>query len=275
MGWLAWDMMRCVDVVLTQPGVDSKRIMLISEPAGGGDVAAVTAALDERITGVLVNNFGGPEPESAYPLTRDAELSFDYASSGNWESTRNLRLSARDGFLPWTIVAAGAPRRLLYYHEFYWDKDQDPVWKRLQRVYSFYDAQDSLAGMGGRGFVVGSPPANTHWLAINRELTYPILERWFAIPNPKKEYSKQRPLADLLCLTADVAKELGSQPLPALVRQLADERLAQARAGWPSSQPPSSAIGFGRTGRNFWVTLPPGRTQSSWDCRRKAKSSGR
>src|SRR5262249_23834603 len=135
----------------------------------------------------LVNNFGGPQPETAYPLTRDAELSFDYAGSGSWESTRNLRLSARDCFLPWTIVASIAPRRPLYYHEFYWDGDPDPVWKRLQRVYGFYNAEDSLVGMGGRGFVVGQPPVNTHWLAINREITYPTLERWFSIPNPKKE----------------------------------------------------------------------------------------
>lgn len=229
MGWLAWDMMRCVDVVLTQKGVDPERIILISEPAGGGDIAAVTAALDSRITGVLVNNFGGPEPESSYPLARDAELSFEYAGSGSWESTRNLRLSAHDGFLPWTIVAAVAPRRLLYYHEFYWDKDQDPVWKRLQGVYGFCKAEGSLAGMGGRGFVVGYPPANTHWLAINREITYPILERWFAIPNPKKEYSKQRPPEDLVCLTAEVVKDLKPQPLHVLVSQLADERLAKAR----------------------------------------------
>lgn len=230
MGWIVWDMMRAVDVLLMQKGVDPERILLISEPAGGGDVGAVTAALDARISGVLVNNFGGPEPESAYPLARDAERSFDYASSGSWESTRNLRLSARDGFLPWTIIASVAPRRLLYYHEFFWDKDQDPVWKRLQRVYRFYKAKDALAGMGGRGFVVGQPPANTHWIALSREITYPILERWFAIPNPKKEYSKPRPLDDLRCLTAEVVKDYQPLPLHVLLMQRADERLAKARA---------------------------------------------
>jgi cephalosporin-C deacetylase-like acetyl esterase len=229
MGWLVWDMMRCVDVLLMQKGVDPERIILISEPAGGGDLAAVTTALDKRITCALVNNFGGPEPESAYPLAKDAELSFNYAGSGSWESTRNLRLSAREGFLPWTIIASIAPRRLLYYHEFYWDKDQDPVWKRLQRVYGFYDAEGSLAGMGGSGFVAGSPPANTHWLAINREITYPIFERWFALANPRREYSKQRPADDLMCLTADVVKDFRREPLRVIVSRFADEQLTQAR----------------------------------------------
>src|SRR5262249_47190843 len=162
--------------------------------AGGGDVAAFTAALDTRITGVLVNNFGGPQPETVYPLPRDAERSFNYSGSGSWESTRNLRLSARDGFLPWTIVAATVPRRLIYYHEFYWDRDEDPVWKRLRRIYEFYNAAESLSGLAGWGFVVGSAPENTHWLPVSRELIYPVLERWYAIPNPKKEYSERRPV---------------------------------------------------------------------------------
>ena len=226
MGWLVWDLMRGIDVLLAQKGVDPKRILLISEPAGGGDVAAVTAALDPRITCAMIQNFGGPEPETPYPLPIDAEESFDFASSGSFESTRNLRLSARDGFLPWVIVAACAPRRLIYYHEFYWDRDNDPVWKRLQRVYGFYNAADSLTGLAGRGFVVGSAPENSHWLPANRELLYPVLERWLGIPNPKKEYRNPRPVSELLCLTPEIAKE--SQPLHSLLGQLAGERLATA-----------------------------------------------
>ena len=227
MGWFAWDLMRGVDVLLAQKGIDAKRILMISDPAGGGDVAAVTAALDERIAGVMVQNFGGPEPENPYPLARDADESFNFATSGSWESTRNLRLSARDGFLPWTIVAASAPRRLIYDHEFYWDRQQDPVWKRLQKVYGFYNAADSLTGVAGRGFVVGSKPENTHWLAINRELLYPVLERWFNIANPKKEYSMRRPADELRCLTPEMRKE--RQPLHALAARIGIERTELAR----------------------------------------------
>jgi hypothetical protein len=229
MGWLVWDLMRGVDVLLAEKGVDPKRLLVISEPAGGGDVAAVAAALDPRIAGVMVQNFGGPQPETPYPLPKDAELSFPFAGSGSWESTRNLRLSARDGFLPWAIVAATAPRRLIYDHEFYWDREQDPVWKRLQRVYGFYGAGESLTGVAGHGFVVGSAPENSHWLPINRERLYPVLESWFNIPSPKKEYSKRVAIADLLCLTPEATKDLQPQPLHVLASRLASDRLTAAR----------------------------------------------
>ena len=78
--------------------------------AGGGDPAAVTAAIDPRVKAAVPFNFGGPQPETVYPLPDDAERSFNYIGEGSWESTRNLRLSARDGFLPWVIVGAASPR---------------------------------------------------------------------------------------------------------------------------------------------------------------------
>src|SRR5262249_694253 len=112
MGWMVWDLMRGVDLLLARPGIRKDRIILLGSGAGGGDPAAVTAALDPRIAAVAPFNFGGPQPESPYPLPVDAETTFRYAGEGSWESTRNLRLSARDGFLPWVIVAAIAPRRL-------------------------------------------------------------------------------------------------------------------------------------------------------------------
>ncbi len=230
MGWFVWDLQRGVDLLLDQSGVDPKRIIMISEPAGGGDIAAVTAALDDRITGVMVNNFGGPEPENGYPLPPDAETWFPFTASGSWESTRNLRLSARDGFLPWVTVASVAPRRLIYYHEFYWDRQQDPVWKRFQKVFGFYDATDSLSGLAGHGFVVGSAPDNTHWIPHSREILYPTLERWFGIANPKREYDKLLPEEQLLCFTAPTSKEYPPTVLHQLCAQLGDERAEAARA---------------------------------------------
>jgi len=229
MGWMACNLFRCVDFLNTQKGIDRKRILLVSEPAGGGDVAAVAFALDPRFTGGVITNFGGPQPESPYPLPRDAEASFSYAGSGSWESTRNLRLSARDGFLPWTIVASVAPRKLIYNHEFYWDQANDPVWKRLQKVYSFYDGANSLAGIAGRGFVVGSEPENWHWLPINREVLYPTLDTWFKIPNPKLEYSERLPANELLCFSPEVLREFKAQPLHEMLVKLGNERAVAAR----------------------------------------------
>lgn len=117
-GWMAHDISRCADVLLSRPGVDRGRLVLLGSVAGGGDPAAVAAALDARFAAVVPFNFGGPQPETAYPLPADAEETFDYVGGGSWESTRNLRLSARDGFLPWVIVGAAAPPRLVYAHEF-------------------------------------------------------------------------------------------------------------------------------------------------------------
>ena len=103
MGWMAWDLMRGVDVLLKQKTIDKDRVILLGSVAGGGDPAGVTAALDNRIACVVPFNFGGPQPETRYPLPADAEATFNYHGSGSWESTRNLRLSGRDGFLPWVI----------------------------------------------------------------------------------------------------------------------------------------------------------------------------
>jgi cephalosporin-C deacetylase-like acetyl esterase len=251
MGWMAYDLSRGVDVLLGHKGVDPKRIIIVSEPAGGGDVAAVTMALDLRITAGVINNFGGPQPESPYPLPRDADQAFDFAGGGSWESTRNLRLSARDGFLPWMIVASAAPRKLVYLHEFYWDKGNDPVWKRLQKVWSLYDAADSLAGFAGRGFVVGSAPENTHWLPSNRELLYPTFKRWFDIPDPKAEYSLRRPESELLCLTPELVREMRQQPVHELIAKLGEDRAREARAKLQNLK----SVEAQQQVRTDWVTL--------------------
>src|SRR5262245_51837528 len=144
-GWIVNDLMRCVDVLLQRYQVDAEKVALLGSVAGGGDPAAVAAALDPRIKVAVIFNFGGPQPESTYPLPADAETSFNYAGCGSWESTRNLQRSARNGFLPWVIVGSIAPRKLVYAHEFSWDRDHDPVWKRLTRIYDWYGAPDNLA----------------------------------------------------------------------------------------------------------------------------------
>src|SRR6185369_3554439 len=124
-GWMAWDLMRGVDLLLAQKGIDPKRIILLGSVAGGGDPAAVVAALDDRISAVAPFNFGSPSPRPQYPYPLDKEPTWNYAGGGSWESTRNLRRSAADGFLPWVLVASAAPRRLVYAHEFGWFREGD------------------------------------------------------------------------------------------------------------------------------------------------------
>jgi hypothetical protein len=262
-GWMVWDLHRGVDLLLAR-GADKERIILLGAVAGGGDPAAVAAALDPRITAVIPFNFGGPQPETVYPLPADAEESFNYASSGSWESTRNLRLSARDGFLPWVIVGSVAPRGLIHAHEFSWDRDRDPVWRRYQRIYGFYDATDRLAAVQGRGLLSGQPPTATHCNNIgpeHRQGIYPTLNRWFGMAVPAREVSERRPAEDLTCLTPEMtpkplyqlAAELGAERVTAARQRLAsltpDARREQLRRDWarllgqvePAAQPPAIA----------------------------------
>jgi cephalosporin-C deacetylase-like acetyl esterase len=230
-GWIVWDTMRGVDLLLARPGIDPKRIILLGSVAGGGDPAAVTAALDKRIAAVAPFNFGGPQPETVFPLPADAELSVNWSGGGSWESTRNLRLSARDGFLPWLIVGSVAPRGLIYAHEFAWDKDRDPVWKRLETIYGFYNAGDKLASVHGRGAVTGKPPEATHCNNIgpeHRKGIYPALQRWFNMPIPDKESTVRYKAEELACLTPELAKAM--KPLHVLAGEVADERARRVRA---------------------------------------------
>jgi hypothetical protein len=230
-GWMVWDLMRGVDLLLSRKGIDKDRIILLGSVAGGGDPAAVTAALDPRIAAVVPFNFGGPQPETVYPLPKNAEDAFNYAGGGSWESTRNLRLSARDGFLPWVIVGAMAPRRLIYAHEFSWDEERDPVWRRLEKIYGFYDARDHLTFSHGRGKVTGKPPESTHCNNIgpeHRKAIHAALKRWFDIPEPDpKQKLKRRPAESLLCMAHDAGAL--RRALKNGILAVGEERLREAR----------------------------------------------
>jgi cephalosporin-C deacetylase-like acetyl esterase len=232
-GWMVWDLMRGVDLLLAQPGIDKDKIILLGAVAAGGEPVAVAAALDRRVAAVAPFNFGGPQPESIYPLPDDADARFNYAGGGSWESTRNLRRSARDGFLPWVIVGAAAPRGLIYAHEFAWDHDHDPVWKRLETIYGFYDVKDHLASTHGRGSVSGAAgPENTHCNNIgpeHRKGIYPALKKWFDIPLPEKEYQERHKAGELLCLTPEMLKEVEPRPLFELAWEIGRKRAGAAR----------------------------------------------
>jgi dienelactone hydrolase len=232
MGWMVHDLMCGIDVLLQRPGIDKGRIIVLGSVAGGGDPAAVLAALDPRVSAVVPFNFGGAQPETKYPLPPDAERTFNYMGGGSWESTRNLRLSACDGFLPWLIVAAAAPRPLIYAHEFAWDEEHDPVWRRFQKIYSFYDARDKLAAMHGRGSVSGKPPDATHCNnigTVHRTDIHPLFKKWFGID--AVEYQKRLPAEELLCLTAAAKDRFKPRLAHQLINQEADHMAFLRRDG--------------------------------------------
>lgn len=227
LGWMVHDLRCGVTLLEGLPEVDPKQIVLLGAVAGGGDPAGVAGALDSRIAAVVPFNFGGYEPEDGYPLPDDAETSFRYSGGSDWESTRSLRSSASDGFMPWTIIASTAPRRLVYAHEFRWDEPRDPVWKRLNTVFGFYDAKDQLGTIVGHGGVRQSSAEASHCTNIgpvHRAQLYPLLERWFGVAIPK-EYSKRLEPAQLQALP----KDFTPVPLHETLRKTVAEQLAAAR----------------------------------------------
>jgi cephalosporin-C deacetylase-like acetyl esterase len=231
MGWMAWDMQRAVDLLLSRPEVDPKKIALLGSVAGGGDPAGVTGAIDERIAVVVPFNFGGPQPETKYPLPDDAETWFNYAGGGSWESTRNLRLSASGGFLPWVIVGATAPRRLIYGHEFAWDRDRDPVWKRLETIYGWYDASDRLSFTTGFGGLSGQPPDASHCNNIgpvHRRGIHTAFAKWFDLPTPA-ENTQRFSSDELLCQTPDAIQQSPLRALHEIANEIGVDRAKATR----------------------------------------------
>jgi cephalosporin-C deacetylase-like acetyl esterase len=230
LGWMVGDLMRGVDLLCSREGVDKKRITLIGSVAGGGDPAGLAAALDPRIAAVAPFNFGGPQPDYAIP--KDAENKFYYFGVAFWETTRCLRLGGRDGFAHWAIVGSVAPRRLIYSHEFGWDRVRDPAWPRLEKVFRFYGARDHLDVATGRGNLKGRPPENTHCNNVgvfHRRKLYPHLQRWFDMKPPVEEFQQRRETKELMCLTASVSKTIDPQPVYKLVGKLAAQRASSAR----------------------------------------------
>lgn len=227
-GWMVGDLMCGATLVARRPGVDPNKLILLGAVAGGGDPAGVAAALDKRFAAVVPFNFGGYEPEDVYPLPDDAEQTFNYAGSGSWESTRNLRLSARDGFMPWLVVGSAAPRAVVYAHEFRWDEPRDPVWKRLQEIFGYYQAADKLGSAHGSGTVKGKTVEDSHCTNIgpkHRAQLYPYFEKWFGLPAPKEEYSARRTSDELRCRS-----ETEPFALHEVLQKTAVERVQAARA---------------------------------------------
>lgn len=240
-GWMVWDLMRGIDVLLKQPNIDASRIILLGAVAGGGDPAGVTAALDPRIACVVPFNFSGWQPESNAPP--DPDRDFAWFGEGYWESTRGLKGGAAGGFAHYVITGSIAPRKLLYAHEFKWDPNIDPAWPRLQKIYGFYDAKDRLSFAHGAGKVSGpSGPDNTHCThigAVHRRMIYPAFKQWFDMPIPE-EYSQPRKREELMCWTEAAKKELGPKKLHEVLINLADAQLGSAVKKFAGLKPEQS-----------------------------------
>jgi len=232
-GWMVDDLRVAVDFLVARPDVDPERVAILGSVAGGGDPAATAAALDRRIAVAVPFNFGGPQPETRFPLPDDAEATFDYLGGAYWESTRNPYGEAAGGFVDWVIVASIAPRRVVYAHEFSWDRERDPVWRRLETVWSWYDARDALDFAHGKGRLSGRPPEASHCTNIgryHRRRIHAALERWFGIDGVVDSASSERHSAAELRVWTDTARDaVHPKRVHALLAGVAEERVAAVR----------------------------------------------
>lgn len=227
MKWMVWDTMRAVDVLLERDDIDPGKIILLGAVAGGGDPAAVTAALDPRIAAVAPFNYGEASPENAGranwpPHTADPGW-------GSWESTRNMPRSIADQFMPWFVCASVAPRRFVFSYEMGWNVEEQPIWRRYQKVFGFYNALDNLDEAHGFGGFPG-PGECANIGPSQRKTLYPELERWFGIPAPAKEPGDRRPEAELYAYSPELAAREQNLPAYQLAHEIGKQRLQKARA---------------------------------------------
>ncbi|ANM28440.1 hypothetical protein ABI59_00560 [Acidobacteria bacterium Mor1] len=212
-GWMVGDLAAGLDLLDDDPSVDSSRIAVIGAVAGGGDLAAMLGAIDPRVSCLVPFNISG------HRFVSDPD------------GSRCPPNASRDGFVPWVLLGAMAPRRLLVAQEFTWRPDKERLWSALQRVYDWYGGTDQLAAVSGKGHISGSPPRNSHCVhvgAFHREALYPELARFLDLPAPPQvtsddpvhapEALESAGGADLGSLAQALSPRLGSQPYQAAPR---------------------------------------------------------
>jgi dienelactone hydrolase len=240
-GWRAWDAIRAVDVLVERPDIDPKRIILLGAVAGGGEPAAVAAALDPRISALVAFNYDHGR----------VRLDADFPG----ELPRQIDMSL--------VANSLAPRHYVRASEFGWEGAAEPdfpdlwvsAWERSRKVWDFYGAGENLAAAEGYGLIRLSMERVSHAWSIgpqHRRDLYSIFQRWFNIPapsaedrailpdselsvNPYREEARRqepihrRPLSDLVVISPEVSATLPRKPLHQLLYQMAMEGLSRAR----------------------------------------------
>ena len=226
MGWMVQDVKRGIDLLWADSQIDRDRIIVLGAVAGGGDLAAVVGVLDERVAALVAFNFGR-------------------LSMGDWDSTRNLPNTAQSGFWPWTILSSLAPRRLVYGHEFGWNPEHDPVWKRLEKVYELYGKRDFLRTIHGSGRVSGHGSMDTHCTnvgPVHRGQLYPIFQEWFGIPIPDQEVNEPLSKAKLACLNLDTRRLFSLYSVHEVTQRICQKQLNSVRRVRASQESHARAV---------------------------------
>lgn len=249
--WMVWDAERAIDLLDARSDIDKKAIILLGAVAGGGDPAAVTAAIDPRVAAVVPFNFGESTPEVPRFVPSRNQWPLDLADPGlmDWDTTRVIRRGIVDQFMQWFICASVAPRKFAYSYELGWHVQDLPAWARYRKVYGFYSALGNLADAHGFGPFPGPGEAWNIGPAQRRSL-YPTLGRWFGIPSPfENDRSSplenlvprpdvdRHPVSDLTVLTPEISSELHRKTLHEIAGREGQKEVAAARAELAATTP--------------------------------------
>ncbi len=223
-GWTAWDVSRAVDCLLQRGDIDAKRVGIVGGVAGGGDLSALAAVVDDRISLSVPFNFVMPRPFGGY-----------------WDPCRTYMGANSGGYTPWMVNALIAPRRLIVAQEFDWKPELQSAFERFQKVYAWLGAEKNLAMLHG-----GVNTHATHFNTMHRLPMYRIINEWWGMKLPEKdadEYRKTVPVPSLECTTTpdgvayrdelDAAKKL-REPLQ-IATEMMRAHLAKARGPHDSS----------------------------------------
>jgi dienelactone hydrolase len=250
--WRVWDTLRAVDLLLERKDVNQEQIIVMGGVAGGGDIAAVAAALDPRIGTVVPFNFGEAQPAQIRSVPEKNQWPLELADPGwgDMESTGVVPRATVDEILPWFVCVSVAPRRFIYSYELGWNVADEPAWSRYRKVFGFYDALDNLADAHGFGLMPG-PGECWNIGPANRRTLYPTFQRWFGIPIPfgdtnNPEYDNgdkrsspidRRPVSELTVLTPSVASELQMKSVHELAHTRGEAEVNAARAELTEMKP--------------------------------------
>jgi dienelactone hydrolase len=243
--WRVWDNIRAVDLLLERKDINRNEIIMMGGVAGGGDIAAVAAALDPRIGTVVPFNFGEAQPAQLRSLPEKNQWPLELADPG-WgdiESTGVIPRAIIDEFLPWFICASVAPRRFIYSYELGWNVADEPAWSRYRKVFGFYNALSNLADAHGYGLMPGPGEAFNIGPA-NRRTLYPTFQRWFGIPVPfadtnnsvyenhdsRSSLIDRSPVSELTVLTPSATSELRMRSVQEIAHELGVAEVNAARA---------------------------------------------
>ncbi|MCW8129686.1 MAG: hypothetical protein KIS92_04800 [Planctomycetota bacterium] len=217
-GAIAWAVSRAADYLLEEAGADPARLGVLGGVAGGGDLAGVAAAFDERITLCVPFNFSNPRPFGGY-----------------YDFPRALAGSHVSGLNPWMVDALVAPRHLIQAQEFAWTDPCKDAYARFEKVYGWLGAPERLNFLHG-----GENTHATHFNTMHRRPMYAILNAWWKLALPtedKDEFKANFNAGSLECFGSEQGRALvearraqgGALEWHAWAKQAAAERLAAAR----------------------------------------------